>query len=326
MKIGILGYGNLGKGVEQAIRYNKDMELAGVFTRRDPSTIATVTKNIPVYHIDSAKNMTNQIDVMILCVGSMSDMPDLGPVFAGMFNTVDGYDNHAQIPGYFDTMNKSALEAGKVSIISSGWDPGMFSINRLYADAILPEGNTYTFWGKGISQGHSNAIRKIKGVKDATQYTIPMENAIEAVRRGDMPVLKAGEKHWRECFVVAEEGADKAWIENKIKTMPDYFSEYKTEVHFITEEELKENHSKLPHGGLVIRYGKTGFDGENNQRIEYRLSLDSNPEFTANILVAFARAAYRLNREGVSGAKTVIDIAPAYLSNKSGEELRRELI
>lgn len=321
-----MGYGNLGKGVEQAIRHNKDMELVGVFTRRDPLTIKTAIEDVPVYHSDNAKNMTDRIDVMVLCGGSISDMPVLGPLFAGMFNTVDCYDNHAQIPDYFDAMNKNALESGKVCIISSGWDPGMFSINRLYADVILPEGNTYTFWGKGISQGHSNAIRRITGVKDAIQYTIPMEKAIETVRRGDMPVLTARQKHRRECFVVAEEGADKKQIENNIKTMPNYFSDYDTEVYFVTEEQLKKNHSGLPHGGLVIRYGKTGLNEEHNHMIEYKLDLSSNPEFTANVLVSFARAAYRLSREGVSGAKTVIDIAPAYLSNKSGEELRSKFI
>lgn len=326
IRIGIIGYGNLGKSVELGIRQNRDMELVGVFTRRDPSTIKTVTEGAPSYHIDDAKNMTEQIDVMVLCGGSMSDLPVQGPLFAGMFNTVDGYDTHAKIPDYFDAVNKNASESGKVCIISSGWDPGMFSINRLYSEVILPEGKTYTFWGKGISQGHSDAIRRVKGVKDAKQYTIPMGNAIEAVKRGDMPELTAREKHRRECFVVAEEGADKAKIEHDIKTMPDYFSDYDTEVHFITEEELEKNHSGLPHGGSVIRYGKTGIKEEHNHVIEYKLDLDSNPDFTANVLLAFARAAYRLNQEGISGAKTVADIAPAYLSIKSGEEIRKSII
>ncbi|MEA4900285.1 diaminopimelate dehydrogenase [Desulfitobacterium sp.] len=326
IRIGIIGYGNLGKSVELGIRQNKDMELVGVFTRREPSTIKTLTEGVKAYSIDEAKNMTDQIDVMVLCGGSMSDMPVQGPLFAGMFNTVDGYDTHAKIPDYFDAVNKNALEAGKVCIISSGWDPGMFSLNRLYAEAILPEGNTYTFWGKGVSQGHSDAIRRIKGVKNAKQYTIPIENAIEAVKKGDSPELTAREKHRRECFVVAEEGADKTQIEHDIKTMPNYFSDYDTEVHFITEEELEKNHSGLPHGGLVIRHGKTGLKGENNHVIEYKLDLDSNPDFTANVLLAYARAAYRLNQEGVSGAKTVVDIAPAYLSNKSGEEIRKSIL
>lgn len=326
IKIGIVGYGNLGKSVEAGIQQNKDMELVGVFTRRDPATIKTATEGVPVFHIDDAKNMTDQIDVMVLCGGSMSDMPVQGPLFAGMFNTVDGYDTHAKIPDYYNTVNKNALEAGKLCVISSGWDPGMFSINRLYAEAILPEGNTYTFWGKGVSQGHSDAIRRIEGVKDAKQYTIPVESAINAVKRGEMPELTTREKHRRECFVVAEEGADKSRIEREIKTMPDYFADYDTEVHFISEEELKKNHSGLPHGGLVLRSGKTGINNEHNHTIEYKIDLDSNPDFTANVLIAFARAAYRLNREGISGAKTVVDIAPAYLSIKSGEEIRRSLI
>ncbi len=326
IRIGIVGYGNLGKGVEQATAYNKDMELVGVFTRREPSTIKTMLKDIPVYHIDSAKDMTEQIDVMVLCGGSISDMPELGPRFASMFNTVDGCDNHEEIPNYFEAMEKSAKQSGKVCIISSGWDPGMFSINRLYADAILPEGKTYTFWGKGISQGHSNAIRKIQGVKDAIQYTIPIDNAIESVRRGDMPILSEEERHRRECFIAIEKGADKNRIVDEIKKMPNYFAGYDISIHFITEEELKKNHSNLAHGGLVIHYGKTGLKGQHNHRIEYKLKLDSNPEFTASVLVAFARAAYRLNREGISGAKTVVDIAPAYLSKRNGKELRSNFI
>ncbi len=326
IKIGIVGYGNLGKGVEQATTYNNDMELVGVFTRRDPSTIKTMLKNIPVYHINSAKDMMGQIDVMVLCGGSISDMPEIGPRFASMFNTVDGCDNHEEIPNYFEAMNKRAKKSGKVCIISSGWDPGMFSINRLYADAILPKGETYTFWGKGISQGHSNAIRKIEGVRDAIQYTIPIKKAIDAVRKGDMPTLTAEERHRRECFVVVEEGADKNRIKNEIKAMPNYFAGYDTKVHFVTNEELKRNHSELTHGGLVIRHGKTGLKEQHDHRIEYKLKLGSNPEFTANILVAFARAAYRLNREGIYGAKTVIDIAPAYLSKRNGKELRSDFI
>ncbi|MGE4273758.1 MAG: diaminopimelate dehydrogenase [Desulfitobacterium sp.] len=326
IKIGIVGYGNLGKSVELGIRHNKDMELVGVFTRRDPSAVKTLTEGVPVFTMDEAQQMTDQIDVMVLCGGSMSDIPVQGPEFASLFNTVDGYDTHARIPEYFSVMNKNALAANKVSIIASGWDPGMFSINRLYAEAILPAGNTHTFWGKGVSQGHSDAIRRVKGVRNAKQYTIPKEKAIVAVRTGDMSELATREKHWRECFVVVEEGADKEQIEHEIKTMPNYFADYDTEVHFITEEELEKNHPGLPHGGLVVRHGRTGLHEEHNHVIEYQLALDSNPDFTANVLVAFARAAYRLNQEGVAGAKTVVDIAPAYLSSKSAEELRKTLI
>lgn len=326
IRIGIVGYGNLGKSVEAGIRQNKDMELVGVFTRRDPSTIKTQTDGSKAYHIDAAKQMKDQIDVMLLCGGSMSDMPVQGPLFASMFNTVDGYDTHAKIPEYFEEVNRNAMNAGKVSVISSGWDPGMFSIHRLYSEVILPEGRTYTFWGKGISQGHSDAIRRVKGVKDAKQYTIPIDEAINAVKNGEMPELTTREKHKRVCYVVAEEGADLAQIEQEIKTMPNYFADYDTEVNFISEEELIKNHGGLPHGGLVIRYGNTGLQNENNHMVEYKLELDSNPDFTANVLLAFARAAFRLNQEGVKGAKTVLDIPPAYLSDKSGEELRRSII
>ncbi|NLK73071.1 MAG: diaminopimelate dehydrogenase [Clostridiales bacterium] len=326
IRIGIVGYGNLGKSAEIGIRQNKDMELAGIFTRRDPLSINTVTEGVPVYHLDASETMKDKIDVMLLCGGSASDIPEQGPMFAGMFNTVDGYDTHANIPDYFNTINNIALKAGKLCIVSSGWDPGMFSINRLYAEAILPEGNTYTFWGKGVSQGHSDAIRRVKGVLDAKQYTIPKENAIETVKRGLMPELTVREKHLRVCFVVAEEGADKKQIEHDIVTMPNYFSDYDTDVHFITQEELDKEHSGLPHGGVVIRYGKTGLYGENSHTIEYKLQLDSNPNFTANVMLAYARAAYRLNIEGVTGAKTVADIAPAYLSLRSGEEIRKDII
>lgn len=326
IKIGIIGYGNLGKGVEAGIKQNEDMELVGIFTRRDPSKVIVASAGISAYHIDDAKNMINQIDVMVLCGGSISDLPEQGPRFAAMFNTVDGYDNHAEIPDYYDMVNKNALESGKTCVISSGWDPGLFSINRIYAEAILPYGNTYTFWGKGISQGHSDAIRRVKGVKNAKQYTIPLESAIEAVKKGETPELSAREKHKRVCYVVAAENADKAQIEHDIKTMPNYFSDYDTEVHFITEEELERNHAGLPHGGIILRSGKTGLNEEHNHTIEYKLNLDSNPEFTANVLIAYARAAYRLNKEGVVGAKTVVDIAPAYLSIKSGEEIRKTII
>ncbi|NLP33811.1 MAG: diaminopimelate dehydrogenase [Clostridiales bacterium] len=326
IKIGIVGYGNLGKSVELGIRQNKDMELVGIFTRRDPTSIITVTEGAVVYHIDDAKKMTDQIDVMILCGGSASDIPEQGPLFASMFNTVDAYDNHAKIADYFNEINKIAKESEKVCVISSGWDPGMFSINRLYAEAILPEGSTYTFWGKGISQGHSDAIRRVEGVQDAKQYTIPIESAIESVKKGEMPEFTTREKHRRECFVVAKEGADKARIKQEIISMPNYFADYDTEVHFVSEQELQEKHSGLPHGGLVIRSGKTGLQEENSHTIEYKLSLKSNPDFTANVIIAYARAAYRLNQEGISGAKTVVDIAPAYLSSKTEEEIRRSII
>lgn len=326
INIGIVGYGNLGKSVEAGIRQNKDMELVGVFSRRDPSSIKVNAEGVNVYHIDDAKDMIEKIDVMVLCGGSMSDIPVQGPEFASMFNTVDGYDTHAKIPEYFDSVDKNAKAAGKVSIISSGWDPGMFSLNRIFAEAILPEGNTYTFWGKGVSQGHSDAIRRVEGVKDAKQYTIPIDSAIEAVKNGENPEFTTRQKHKRECYVVVNEGVDKAKIEQEIKTMPNYFSDYDTEVHFITEEELIKNHSGLPHGGRVIRSGMTGFQNENKHVIEYKLTLGSNPDFTANILLAYARAAYRLNKEGSSGAKTVADIAPAYLSIRTPEDIRKNMI
>ena len=326
IRIGIVGYGNLGKSVEAGIYQNKDMELAGVFSRRDPSQIKINTEGVNVYHTDEAKNMTEEIDVMILCGGSMSDMPIQGPEFASMYNTVDGYDTHAKIPEYFETMDKHAKVAGKVSVISSGWDPGMFSLNRIFAEAILPEGNTYTFWGKGVSQGHSDAIRRVEGVKDAKQYTIPIDTAIESVKNGENPEFTTRQKHKRECFVVVKEGADKLKIEQEIKTMPNYFADYDTEVHFITEEELVKNHSGLPHGGVVLHSGRTGFENENRQTIEYRLELGSNPDFTANILLAYGRAAYRLSKEGNFGAKTVADVAPVYLSIRTPEDIRRNLI
>lgn len=326
IKIGIVGYGNLGKSAEAGIRQNKDMQLVGIFTRRDPASIKPLTSDVKVYHIDEAKNMTDKIDVMLLCGGSMSDLPEQGPQFAAMFNMVDGFDTHAKIPEYFDAVDKEAKRAKKVGLISCGWDPGMFSLSRLFGEVILPEGKTYTFWGKGISQGHSDAIRRVKGVKNAKQYTIPIESAIEAVRKGGNPELTTRQKHIRECFVVAEEGADRARIENDIKTMPNYFADYDTIVHFITEEELQKKHSGIPHGGFSIRTGRTGINNETSHIIEYNIKLDSNPDFTANTMIAYARAVYRLNREGVCGAKTVFDIAPAYLSIKSGEEIRKELL
>ena len=326
IKIGILGYGNLGRGIECAIKQNDDVELAGVFTRRDPSTVKIMTEGVKVYSVDDAPKMKDEIDVMILCGGSATDLPKQTPEYVKYFNVIDSFDTHARIPEHFENVDKSAKESGHVGIISVGWDPGMFSLNRLYANAILTNGKDYTFWGKGVSQGHSDAVRRIKGVKDAKQYTIPVEAALEAVRNGENPDLTTRQKHTRECFVVAEEGADLAQIENDIKTMPNYFSDYDTTVHFISEEELKRDHSGIPHGGFVIRSGKTGWNDENNHVIEYSLKLDSNPEFTSSVLVAYARAAYKLSKEGQSGCKTVFDIAPAYLSAKSGDELRASLL
>lgn len=326
IRIGILGYGNLGRGVECAIRQNPDMELKAVFTRRNPESVAVLTKEAKVCHVDEAANWTGELDVMILCGGSATDLPVQTPEYAGLFNVVDSFDTHARIPEHFANVDEAAKKGGKVAIISVGWDPGLFSLNRMYANAILPEGKDYTFWGRGVSQGHSDAIRRIAGVKDAKQYTIPVEAALEAVRAGENPELTTRQKHTRECFVVAEEGADKAAIEKKIKTMPNYFSDYDTTVHFITEEELKRDHSGIPHGGLVLRSGVTGWEKENKHLVEYNLKLDSNPEFTASVIVAYARAAYRLSAEGAKGCKTVFDIAPAYLSAKSGEELRASML
>ena len=326
IRIGILGYGNLGRGVECAIKQNPDMELVAVFTRRNPESVSVLTEGAKVYSVDEAKNMTNDIDVMILCGGSATDLPVQTPEFAKMFNTIDSFDTHAKIPEHYANVDAAAREAGKIGIISVGWDPGMFSLNRLYANAILPDGKDYTFWGKGVSQGHSDAVRRIEGVKDAKQYTIPVDAALEAVRNGENPDLTTRQKHTRECFVVLEEGADAAKVEEEIKTMPNYFSDYDTTVHFISEEELKRDHSGIPHGGFVLRSGKTGWNGENSHLIEYSLKLDSNPEFTSSVLIAYARAAYRLSQEGQSGCRTVFDIAPAYLSAKSGEELRKTML
>ncbi len=326
IRIGIAGYGNLGRGVECAIMNNPDMELIGVFTRRNPADVKILTSNANVYSMAEADKMTDKIDVMIVCGGSATDLPVQVPELAKNFNTIDSFDTHAKIPEYFAAVDKSASSNGHVSIISVGWDPGMFSLNRLYANCILPNGKDYTFWGKGVSQGHSDAIRRIEGVKNGKQYTIPVESAVEKVRNGENPELSTRQKHIRECFVVAEEGADLARIEREIKEMPNYFADYDTTVHFITEEELIKNHSGLPHGGFVIRSGKTGASMENNQIIEYSLKLDSNPEFTGSVLVAYARAAHRLAKSGVCGAKTVFDIAPAMLSLKSGEELRHEML
>ena len=326
IRIGIFGYGNLARGVECAIRQNADMELVAVFTRRDPETVKVRTEGVPVYRAEDAENMVGKIDVMILCGGSAKDLPEQTPAMAKLFNVIDSFDTHAKIPAHFAAVDAAAKASGKTAVISVGWDPGMFSLNRMYAGAILPDGEDYTFWGKGVSQGHSDAIRRIEGVLDAKQYTIPVESALSAVRSGENPALTTREKHIRECFVVAAEGADKARIEEEIKTMPNYFADYDTTVHFITMEELKRDHSGIPHGGFVIRCGKTGWDLENKHIIEYSLKLDSNPEFTSSVLVAYARAAYRLNQEGAAGCKTVLDIAPAYLSAKTGEELRATLL
>ena len=325
IRIGIVGYGNIGRGVEQSIKRNDDMELKAVFTRRDPASVKIQTEGAEVKHFDDMEAMKDDIDVMILCGGSATDLPVIGPKVAASFNTIDSFDTHAKIPEYFANVDKAAKEGKNVSIISVGWDPGMFSLNRLYAESILVQGSTYTFWGKGVSQGHSDAIRRIEGVKNGIQYTVPIEAAVDQVRSGSEPELTTRQKHLRECYVVAEEGADKTAIEEAIKTMPNYFDEYDTTVTFITEEELKENHSKMPHGGFVIRTGETGCEG-NKHVIEYSLKLDSNPEFTSCVIVAYARAAYRLYKEGQSGCKTVFDIAPAYLSAKDGAELRKSLL
>lgn len=326
IRIGILGYGNLGRGVESAIRQNPDTELVAVFTRRDPASLTIQTPSAKVLHLDAAAGMKDEIDVMILCGGSATDLPEQTPAFASLFNVVDSFDTHARIPEHFAAVDAAAKKAGKLGIISCGWDPGMFSLNRLYAGCILPDGKDYTFWGKGVSQGHSDAVRRIEGVIDARQYTIPVEKALEAVRSGQAPALTTREKHTREVFVVAEEGADKARIEQEIKTMKNYFDQYDTTVHFISAEEMKREHSGLPHGGMVIRTGKTGFNAEHSHVVEYSLKLDSNPEFTSSVIVAFARAACRMHRDGQTGCKTVFDVPPAYLSPKSGEELRAALL
>lgn len=323
VRIGICGYGNLGRGIEKEITKSQDMELVGIFTRRDPISLVTAS-SVPVISTNDMEQWKDKIDVVIMCGGSATDLPVQVPNVAEMFNTVDSFDTHAKIPEYFEAVNEKATKAGKTSIISGGWDPGMFSVMRAYANAILPEGGTYTFWGKGVSQGHSDAIRRVTGVKNAIQYTIPIEEAMERVRNGENPQLTTAEKHLRECFVVAEEGADKAEIEKQIKTMPNYFSDYNTIVHFITEDELKKEHSKMPHGGFVIHSAETG-EG-NKQIIEYSLKLESNPEFTASVLIALARAAYKMNQAGQTGAKTMFDIPPAMLSAKTSEELRKELL
>ena len=326
IKIAIAGYGNLGRGVECSIHQNKDMELFGVFSRRAPESVKTVFDSTKVYSMNDILNYKDDIDVLVICGGSATDLPVQTPELAKYFNVIDSFDTHAKIPEHFANVDKAAKESGKIAMISVGWDPGMFSLNRLYAEAVLPEGKDYTFWGKGVSQGHSDAIRRIDGVLDARQYTIPIDSALEAVRSGKNPELSTREKHLRECFVVADDSADKAKIENEIKTMPNYFADYDTIVHFISMEEMKRDHSGIPHGGFVIRSGKTGKNGENSHLIEYSLKLDSNPEFTASVLVCYARAAYRMNKEGMKGCKTVFDVAPSYLCMQTPEELRAHLL
>ncbi|MBO4414655.1 MAG: diaminopimelate dehydrogenase [Lachnospiraceae bacterium] len=326
IRIGILGYGNLGKGVECAVKHNPDMKLEAVFTRRDPESVKIQTEGAKVYAADSMEQHKDEIDVLILCGGSATDLPKQTPDAVKFFNVVDSFDTHAKVPEHFANVDKAAKENGHIGIISVGWDPGMFSLARLYSNVILTNGADYTFWGRGVSQGHSDAIRRIAGVKDARQYTVPVPEAVEAVRAGKNPELTTRQKHTRECYVVAEEGADLARIENEIKTMPNYFADYDTTVHFISEEELKANHSGLPHGGSVIRTGKTGWNDENSHTIEFSLKLDSNPEFTTQVLVAFARAAYRMNQKGESGAKTVFDIPPVLLASCDPAELRAHLL
>ena len=326
IRVGILGYGNLGKGVECAIKQSPDMELVAVFTRRNPKDVNILHKDVNVYPVAELVNKTGDIDVLILCGGSATDLPTQTKEYASLYNVVDSFDTHARIPEHFANVDEAAKAGGNVAIISVGWDPGLFSLNRLYAEAILPQGKDYTFWGKGVSQGHSDAIRRVEGVLDAKQYTIPVDAALEQVRAGQAPELTTREKHKRDCYVVAKEGADLARIEEEIVTMPNYFADYDTTVHFITLEELKANHSGIPHGGFVIRSGKTGWEEEHNNIIEYSLKLDSNPEFTASVLVAYARAAYRMKAEGLCGAKTVFDVAPGYLSPCSAEDLRKRLL
>lgn len=326
IKIGILGYGNLGKGVESAINNSPDMELVGVFTRRSPDSLKIMTQGVKIYSMDEALEMKDHIDVMIICGGSATDLPTMTPDMAKHFNVIDSFDNHKEIPQHFKNVDNSAIEGNNIALISVGWDPGMFSLNRVYANAILNKGKDYTFWGKGVSQGHSQALRRVKGVVDAKQYTIPIDSALKAVRNGENLQLSNGQRHTRECFVVAEEGADLKRIENEIKTMPNYFADYHTTVYFISQEELLKDHAGIPHGGFVIRSGKTGWKDENTQIIEYSLKLDSNPEFNACILVAYARAAYRMRKRGITGCKTVFDVAPGDLSLMTSEELREHML
>lgn len=326
IRIGVLGYGNLGRGVECAIRQNPDMELVAVFTRRDPATVKILTDKAVVCSSTEVEDWKDRIDVMILCGGSATDLPKQTKEMAEWFHVIDSFDTHAKIPEHFADVDEVAMKSGKIGIISVGWDPGMFSINRVYSNAILSNGKDYTFWGKGVSQGHSDAIRRIDGVKDAKQYTIPVEHAIEAAKSGTNPELTTAEKHVRECFVVLEEGADASYVENEIKTMPNYFADYDTTVHFISQEELDEKHGGIPHGGMVIYSGKSGWNNENSHVVEYHLKLDSNPEFTSSVLVAYARAAYRMSQKGMKGCMTVLDVPPTYLSAKSPEELRAKYL
>ncbi len=326
INIGIVGYGNLARGVECAIRQNPDMALAAVFTRRDPAAVKILTPNVPVLALDEVTAWKDRIDVMILCGGSATDLPKMTPEFAKDFNVVDSFDNHANIPAHFAAVDSAAGESGHIAFISVGWDPGLFSVNRLYASAILPQGKDYTFWGKGVSQGHSDAVRRIPGVLDCRQYTIPVPEAMERVRSGENPQLTTREKHSRYCYVVAQEGADKAAIERAIKTMPNYFADYDTTVEFITMEEMRRDHAGLPHGGSVIRSGTTGWDGECHQTIEYKLTLDSNPQFTASVLVACARAAMKMKSRGVTGCQTIFDVAPADLSPMSREDMLAHML
>ncbi len=326
IRIGIAGYGNLGKGVEAAVKNNPDMELVAVFSRRNPDSVKINTEGVNVYPFDKITDYKDDIDVIINCGGSARDLPESTPAIAENFNVIDSFDTHAKIPEHFANTDVKAKAGNKIAIISVGWDPGMFSLNRLYMNAILPNGNDYTFWGKGVSQGHSDAIRRIDGVIDARQYTVPVESAVESVRNGENPELTTRQKHTRECFVVVEEGADKARIENEIVTMPNYFADYDTTVNFISLEELQRDHMGIPHGGRVIRSGFTGFDLSTKHTIEYSLNLESNPEFTGSVLTAYARAAYRLNKNGESGCKTVFDIAPAQLIDKSGDEIRAHML
>ena len=326
IRVGIFGYGNLARGAECAVNASPDMELVAVFTRRDPKSLKIASEGVAVMSADDVLSMKDEIDVMIICGGSATDLPKQTPYLAEHFNVIDSFDTHAKIPEHFAAVDSAATKGGKVALISAGWDPGMFSLNRLYAEAVLPNGRDYTFWGKGVSQGHSDAIRRVPGVLDAKQYTVPVEAALDAVRSGSCPDLSTGEKHTRECFVVAKDGEDLERIENEIKTMPNYFADYNTTVNFITEEELRKNHSGIPHGGFVIRTGKTGKNGEHSHVIEYSLKLDSNPEFTASVIVAYARAVVRMAKEGGVGARSVFDVPPAYLSEKSSLELMKSLL
>ena len=326
IRIGILGYGNIGRGIEAAVAAAPDMELAAIFTRRDPASVAVKTPGAPVVNVADLEAWADKVDVMMLCGGSATDLPEQTPAYAKLFNVIDSFDTHAKIPEHFSNVDKAAKESGHLGMISGGWDPGMFSLNRLYANAILPNGSDYTFWGKGISQGHSDAVRRIEGVADAKQYTIPVESALEQVRSGSNPELTTRQKHTRECFVVLKDGADAAAVEKAIKEMPNYFDEYDTTVHFISQEELNEKHSAMPHGGFVLRTGSTGWDNENKHVIEYSLKLDSNPEFTGSVLVAYARAICKMAAEGQTGCVTVFDVAPKYLSPESDEYLRAHML